>query len=129
MIRRAARRLPNGATNEGAGPPASFCVRPLSYFDDREPAMSKAGKVYCSAVEQELPESGHAGLGEESGGIFGSLSCPTQLPAPTSRSLQQTASRTVGSTDCTILSQRTLAGQANRAARSRPAQDRAAQAE
>src|SRR4051794_16709950 len=91
--------------------------------------MSKAGKVYCSAVEQELPESGHAGLGEESGGIFGSLSCPTQLPAPTSRSLQQTASRTVGSTDCTILSQRTLAGQANRAARSRPAQDRAAQAE
>src|SRR3954447_5221739 len=93
MIRRAARRLPNGTTNEGAGPPASFCVRLLSYFDDREPAMSNAGRVYCSAVEQELPESGHAGLGEESGGIFGSLSCPTQLPAPTSRSLQQTASR------------------------------------
>ena len=36
---------------------------------------------------------------------------------------------TVGSTDCTILSQCTLAGQANRAARSRSAQDRAAQAE
>jgi hypothetical protein len=91
--------------------------------------MSKAGRIYCSAVEQELTESGHADLGEESGGIFGSLSCPTNSRHQPADPCTKQPLVTVGSTDCTILSQRTLAGQANRAARSRPAQDRAAQAE
>ena len=104
------RRLPNGATNEGAGPPASFCVRPLSYFDDREPAMSKASRVYCSAVEQELPESGHAGLGEESGGSSVRSPAPPNSQHQPADPCNKQPLVTVGSTGCTILSQRTLAG-------------------
>jgi len=62
--------------------------------------MSKAGRVYCSAVEQELPESGHAGLGEESGGIFGSRSCPTPTPGtnqpiPATNSLSSLSDRPI----------------------------------